>query len=779
MVRKLALLLLACAAWAQPPCELKPVEELYPSAPKWTYRTGSGFSVVADCAGEGVVTYAWEQSGSTPAVLSLTGETTATVSATGNTAFGTYTLQLSATDDNGTSDYEISIGSVPTDAAGRVLMSVVDPIHGAKIEKLSGPFYIADGSGQWPWYNNRHQFLADRHITLREGVYKGYHNYPQSGTITITGGSDEIVGTGTNFRDDLDGVCTSAGTVKGGVFVWWKYMGRTDERVHYGKSPAVGTYPNTYVLECVDDTHLRLVTPYPADSAINAKMEYLHCDAGCSGLEWGFGADGDQNAANGYAGVWLYSGKPANYYDNVEALRRLFYGNGLDVYGEAARSYCDAWWINPEMDRGQALELNYKWGGGPWPGRSLSLRGMYLCAIETDDDDMKAEFRKFVYPYLDFYLSTILVNKPLPPAIESSFGDATDPRDLFYRMAATADCVIAEEDAEAKAGCVATLAAAADAWIANQGPHGAFYTWWERSSSAATGHAITLTNGSTTAAMNGGDVCPKTATTNVNASRWFVTWPGDHTVRPDMGDEDPHYLTGTCNGTSTVTLSAPWPGETGNRGWAYSNANIPGSEEGFQVVGWGTDNFFEGIAGSAFEQCAAALDGIDNTTRDKCRALADDTAAFIRDYAHDPAQTGINTFYSPLCEEGNDLLCTNRNDGDTGANNFAAETIGGLVMNALRTGDATIRELALKFMDWNYCKPDTGCAGVESDSYQVEINDNGWDASGDPPIRSSPKVFGTYFGFPNNASAQALIAAPVQPAHIIISGAPVTSGSIH
>jgi hypothetical protein len=604
--------------------------------------------------------------------------------------------------------------------------------------------------------------MADRILSFRSSEYSGYHNFPRPGTITLTGGSTTVTGSETNFRDDDAGPCMTDGTVKGGAFIWWQYTGYNDGLTHFG-APAYDNGSSSYIASCTSDTQLTLRNQYPSNSSINASMEYPRCDsapAACVGLTWGFGSDGTATSYNGYSAAWQYGEKPANYYDNIVALYKLYYTTGLTYYRTQARLFCDDWWKNPDIDRGQQLDYDYRWGLNAMPRRSWSFTGLELCALEQSDSAMFSSFRTHSYKLWKYYIDTLFAaNAPV-----ANFQESFDLRDMAYMQKYTADCVIIETDATAKTGCVNALASADDSWIASQGLHGAFYAWWGDGGSQFTGHGAN-TNGTTTITLNSGDTCP-------SGTYWFVFWSGDPTTRPAFGTEDQTYYTGTCNGTGTITLTTAYTGSnSSNKGWIRSKSTSGG--DGYPLVGWGVDNFYNGLLLLAFEQSAIAMDGIDNTSRDKYRTLANDIAAFIRDYEYDSTLTGINVFYSPLCVVGNNSLCNQRNDGDTGANLLAAEGIGGMAMNAIRTGDVTIKNLALLFEDQNFCKASTNCTGSVSSSYQVEINDGGSYVSGTPPTGTNAKYYGTFYGMPNNSAVQALVGTSLSTA---ISGSLPISG---
>src|SRR5262249_40919142 len=127
------------------------------------------------------------------------------------------------------------------------------------------------------------------------------------------------------------------------------------------------------VTGCTDAAHVTISVPYPASGKLWAALP--NCDAGCAGLSYTFGWDGDA----GYS-VWSYSAAPANYYDNAVGFYTLYYRTGIDDYLVAARQLTDEWWENPMMDQGGACEIFKSNSQQCWPNRSLSLFGLLIRA---------------------------------------------------------------------------------------------------------------------------------------------------------------------------------------------------------------------------------------------------------------------------------------------------------------------------------------------------------------------------------------------------------------
>ncbi len=253
------------------------------------------------CTGTGTITYLWTQS-SGPATLGFTGATTTTVVATGNSAFGGYVLDLAATDMAGTSHTTIEIGTVIASASGVIdTATELGATIGAKVSSLLRPM-IRVGANSAPWYDDRHKAALDAAWGFYGSSGQPYGPWWKifntdscnTGTVTMTGGSATITGSGTSFQTCL----ATAGW--SGFIMTIRYTG-TDARTHYFYR-VVSATPS--------QTSMTIDEAYPLN--VDKWGTLPNCNAGCAGLSFVISHNGgpvDQESR-----YWS-GGTPEFYYD--------------------------------------------------------------------------------------------------------------------------------------------------------------------------------------------------------------------------------------------------------------------------------------------------------------------------------------------------------------------------------------------------------------------------------------------------------------------------------
>jgi hypothetical protein len=253
---------------------------------------------------------------------------------------GTYYLQLTVTDSNGlVGSQTVIIGSVATDLHGVVI--VPEP----NTSFLLGPLTMW-GTSPWPWYDSVEMADANAYMSGVPSTPPWGANGP--GTISVTNGSQTVVGSGTSF------LSFSACNGTDQIIVFYVLTDGT-----------LGARPYT-VQSCADNTRMTI-------SQINsASTTTYDASASQSGLGYAL-------IPASYVNWWVSGSNNWNYYDVVLALYRLYYRTSLDVYLTAARQLADNWWIYP-LDGGRA----YNNGAYPPPGpaRGASLLGMMMRALD-------------------------------------------------------------------------------------------------------------------------------------------------------------------------------------------------------------------------------------------------------------------------------------------------------------------------------------------------------------------------------------------------------------
>jgi hypothetical protein len=222
--------------------------------------------------------------------------------------FGSAYFQLQVTDSSGQSTACILHDGVVYAGSNGIINLNAEGLT-APSQKLIGPL-IQWGMNAWPWADDREKYELDLQIANSQ---PGTYWYPwwrnlQSGTVTITGGSASVVGSGTSF---LSTICTSGGApIDSDTVMIIQYPGN-DGLTHYTPVGVVSCSDNTHAVLRWNDGGLSGAV-YPPSANLPA-YPYPDCDSGCSGLGYTVGDDSN------LWGTWLYNSIPANYYDVAKA----------------------------------------------------------------------------------------------------------------------------------------------------------------------------------------------------------------------------------------------------------------------------------------------------------------------------------------------------------------------------------------------------------------------------------------------------------------------------
>jgi hypothetical protein len=741
------------------------------------------------------LSYFWQQIPSTLSDFHLqhlrwSGQRTAAPSVTG-TVFGPLNFQLTVTQGNGQSTTcTVHHGAVATDRNGTVITATGNPSLDTAIATLIGP-QVQLNRNPWPFYDQAAVEDAAVQIAQMDVYYADYWNIPLQGTVRVTTGSNIVTGTGTNF---LTTFCNSSGVSLGYQIIVWYPTGRIFNGV-----PETGRRP-VQVSSCQSDTQITSSSAWASDAPAGSGLQYA-----------------TTNVSNSY---WGYSAAPANYYDNVQAYYELYYRSGIDSYLIAARKLADRFWTCTQIDRGMAFNLNLGLWFGAQQGRSNSVSGLVLRALDTGDGhpDMWAGLHN-IWGFSRYYLGVAY------PVWSVNVG--IDPRETGYILAQLAYCALWDQDTavDAPGGityqnyCRNIIETSFQTGAAGLFPRTldsvqqAWLSWYENKSTfdgqanlgstqAWSGSTVTLTNGSTAVTCaqstcnfaasdfglyntSGGSCSAVSATCGYLP----VLFTDGATAPADSSHTDPTvYCQNGCTfiDSNHFTLDRPYQGTTGTHGWVMS---VSGGVANNRVVGWGQDAFLEGVLGWAFNLAGRAMActsagipaGCDNTTSALAYSYLQKTAAWLQTYAWIPAQYGdVYLAGYPQCGTSGTAAATNMwcNNGDTMQNReYAGDAFRGL-MNAYQQGTVALQTNLDNWYAGMWAKPGVGSPPVLSPDGQY---DNSFDGSGctgcgyylTGPVYLSQKEFGQHFGISNQASWPAVRIGGALPSHwttVYVSG---------
>jgi hypothetical protein len=431
------------------------------------------------------------------------------------------------------------------------------------------------GASPWPWYDERHKALADLFGSLQASDYLDVWNVALAGTIDVTRNSTAVTGTNTSFQSTFCG----GGTVgNSNIIIWYPIAGSPGR---YGRR-AYG------VASCQSDTQLTLRDPYSTT-------------ASASGLSYSRMTEADSF-------TWINQSTNANYYDNVMAFYALYYRSGIDVYRDYARTLADRWWTMPFIDEGRTC--NPAWppeGRDCLAPRLRGITGLVLRAL-----DGRPEMWSGFHGWWDADRSVLLTRT-------GYIGDLREESLVLYGVAL---CALLDPDTSYRAGCAeAVTAAIANRWVPQQSSD--LGTWLSPVSyltyapwNGASG-TVNVTNGSRTVIGVGTDWKPSWFTPT--DSFWVTNSP------TDSRNGDPTTYSATYVSPTEIRLDRPYEGTTSTgRGWQAGG-----------LLGWGTQPFMAGIAGTAFHFAYQA------TGDERAKRLVVDVGNWIWNYGYRPSTKGL------------------------------------------------------------------------------------------------------------------------------------------
>jgi hypothetical protein len=594
----------------------------------------------------------------------------------------------------------IKHGAVATDDNGIINL----PSTLSHVETLLGPM-VRLGANPWDWYDDRHVAAAALAITNWAGVYAVYWDTPATGTVEVTLNSKNVVGTGTAFTTE---VCQGPGSptvpkTNMKFIVWYDAGGGlTGRRSHD-------------VTSCTDDTHLTFVSTWRSTATAGAGYTFTATTAWTS---------------------WGYASAPANYYDNTAALYALYYRSGIDDYLTAARAFADRWWVAPQIDRGAAC--NYSIGSFDcWLFRQRATMGLVLRALDDPPVEMWTGLRK-IWAFDIEYLAATAYNLTAP----ADFPLSQDHREMGYLLSELGYCSLF--DTTYKANCQASLVASlARTWTPLRQADGMWYKMSDSSGSWAFTPARTaeVTNGSATVTSTGGAAAFATGFPGVV---WFTSTSG---LPPNNAAGDPVSYTAVRVSDTEITLDRTYEGTTGTKGWqSHAGTGV--------TAGWEAQPFMAGILGTGFDFAAQALAGYDDAKALIYRGYSDEIGTWIKDFGYRSTMKGVyyyvnNIGCTPPIDEGATLCTTGSgsiSNTQKASREIAVEAARGAMQAYKATGTAALKTFVDTLYSAMWSKP--GTSGPDPDGYYLEeMDDDGWNMTGDPVSHNHAKYFGMDFGF--------------------------------
>jgi len=670
------------------------------------------------------LSYVWQMV-SGPSLLRWSSHTTPSPQISGM-VFGTYVFQLTVADSsNQTSACTVKDGAVATDDNNIVIT------NNPAVDTLLGPM-VRYGANPWPWFDNRHKQAADNENSVMNAYFPAWWDTSAPGTITVTTGSNHVVGAGTMFTTTFcQGPAnpTQAQTGYPAMAVWHPLGAGTGRVLEL-------------VASCTDDTHLTLTMPYNDDGKTPPGSSLTYA------------------ADNQYASVWGWSQAPtpANYYDNVASYYALYYRSGIDDYLTAARTLADRFWESPAIDQGV-----HPWDTG-YCARNMSALGLVLRALDGRPD-MWAKPAGAAYGGLhtiwDDYMSYL-------NGYDVSHG-IWDVREQAYHLAMISYCAMYDPNPTYQSECQTSLINSFPAiWTPTRFPDGSwpqmyyntdpvtgYYecSWW-----SGTPNSVTLTNGSTTVSGVG----TTWSAGMFPATIWFTNAPYVQPANNAAGD--PVVYTATFVDATHVTLDRPYQGTSGTHGWQLSG-----------WPGWGSQPFMTGILSSAFDLAAKALANVSPATAALAHSYNVDAANWVKNYGYWPLNKGLYYYaggiacQAPIADSN--ATCTWGYVADQ-ARSLDAEAFRGLDAAYAYGKDPSIAAFLQTIYNAMWGAPLTCPLGstvcVPDGTYLDQMNDGQYGIATPPTLSGldggTPwKWFGFYFGYGAESSVSGFLDGGRQP----------------
>ena len=499
-------------------------------------------SLSAPLDGSTSLTYAWTSLGQPLGTTGIASNANPSLAQAGFVPdhFGTYVFQLTVTDgSNQSSTCSVKHGAVVTDDNGAILFS--DPNIGA----LFSPS-IRLGLSPWPWYDNRHQTLADFFGALQATDYQDSWNVALAGTISVSNNSAVVTGTGTTFQSSF---CAGGSQSDGSAFIVWYPLPNVSD--HFGRSAFS-------VKSCDSDTQITLTQPYTSSPGSPGTLSYSKMTVA-------------------QIGIWIGNSSNVNFYDNVMAFYALYYRSGIDTYLNYARTLADRWWTQPWIDEGRSCALD---GSTPCLApRNRAMMGLVARAVDGRPD---------MWPGLRHLCiaDRYFVRQP---------GPLYDIREQGYQLNEISLCALLDPDPAQRAAFATDVVAALEGlWIPYQQQQGHWLTaTYGVSPWNGQPGSVTVTSGSTTVQGVGtqwtADQFPSSSAFWISAAPTNA-WNGDSAT-----------YTATFVDATHLQLDRSYAGDNAgpNRGWESNN-----------LVGPGTQPFMMGVVSSALNTAYLATGDI-------------------------------------------------------------------------------------------------------------------------------------------------------------------------
>lgn len=717
MFKILATLVLAVAGlFANPVISTVAPVSTFGGSSLYTYKTGTCFSVSVAATGSGSLSYLWSET-SGPSILSLTNSATTTVLVCNNNNAGSYVLNIAVTDLAGTTNQTIKIGSVCEDAQGQVILScMLAPDHASKVNKLLGKL-SAVGRNISPRADERNKAALDS-ATAHFGpstsfayVSNWYSDVTaQPGTVSITGNSAVVTGSGTTLKD----LCNGGTTPRTNAQLAINYT---------GKDSLARTFIRA-ITGCTDNTHVTMAVIYPLN--VNTWDNMADCDAGCSNLHYAYSWDGDTTGGS----IWTFPGNPVNYYEGRGIGNYSYcYRSGIDDYCTRARTEIDAVFNSPIFDRGTACDFlgSSNYNSACLDRRSkgivgLSLRMLDRHYVQHDDTD--------TLPGLKIMYSTALFYIP------GFINDET--REEAYSQAAVAACAISlvSIDDVLAATCRSHLESAITSWETAKDPVAGIWNTWYSSAVNSIGNSntATLTLNSAVVTFNAG--CP--ALDNI------IFWSsGIHAIPTTVVTADALYFTLQSCSSGSGVLDRVYTGTTGAKGYTTNGGN--------GLNGNGHQPFMEGLLANSFGISARAEEGYSAVTVSYYKNAVIAIGNYIASIDYKSDTGGLFYFSSSYC--GNPIsltatMCTAPTFGNYEAyRSLNAEVLEAIALAYEYTLAPALKTFGDLILGEMFNKPFTG--GLTNDSFYIsQWDDGGFYISGAFSSTTGDKFAGQFFGWP-------------------------------
>ena len=745
--------------------------------------------------GGATLTYAWTYFAGSDGVNqapTITGPTTVTPAVTALNLFGSADFQLIVTDGSAQSTTcNIHNGVVYSD--GNNVINLTSEGVDAASQKMIGPL-IQWGKSAWPWADDRQKYTLDLQIA---NSANGTYYYPfwrtlASGTVTITGGSANVVGSGTAFQTGgANAICSGTSPRDVDTVLIIRYTG-TDSLTHY--TPVS-------VVSCSSDTAAVLswrsgTGQYPTSANLPA-WPYPNCDSGCSGLGWSAGGD-----FNNW-GVWLSGGEPANFYDVVKSARGLYLRSGIDTYETYFETYADVFWEYPLMDQGatyyngvgSSKQVN-SWGPA---ARIRSTAGVVLRANQQGSGSSKWTGLRVLWNNNEYYENTLAPTYTLT---------GIDGREEAYRLSELSYCAFSEPDATQKSTCQATILAALVGWITPayvaHNDMGTAGTWPNLFVGNSSVPALSGTASASVCATNGS---PNVVGTNTLFSPSYVTGqpsggyfvmfsgsPNSTPVNNAAMDALSYSVTAIADATH-LTLGSNYQGTTGcGKGYLFADPSgnqVSPGVYGAGWLGWGVQSYALEMLGGAFGWSAQAMDLYANAGAPAAatlyRSYMDAAVQWVRSYGLNP---GFGGFYyvsysigciPPISDStlpGMDCYPSNTDQG--GARTLSLDGFRVFSQDYIDPAAPGYHSSAIKttadlLMNQMFASTGFPCSSpCSSDGYWITGFDNGGGyVTGMPPPGTAQKWTGQFCGWQEACSmwpAARATAAPAAPPASVIGG---------